>query len=108
VPTDAKLQIHLHSEESSGILMVYLGDKQLMREPFDFSEKKSLFFRKPGQGNVDQTFTLPAGAATLRVYVTPSGKAARVQTLTGNLPGGSQRRLSITLDHDGTLTAHLE
>ncbi len=108
VPTDAKLAVHLYSQQSSGILMIYLGDKQLMRDPFDFSEKESLFRRKPGEGYVDQTFTLPAGAVTLRVYVTPTGQRARVQTLSGNLPGGSQRRLSIQLDRDGNLTAHLE
>jgi tRNA A-37 threonylcarbamoyl transferase component Bud32 len=108
MPTDAKLQIHLFSEMSSGILMVYMGDKQLMRDPFDFSEKKALFWRKPGQGYVDQAFTVPAGTATLRVYLTPDGQRARVRELSGNFPGGSQRRLNIKLDRDGNLTARLE
>jgi hypothetical protein len=108
VPTDAKLQVHLFSEQSSGILMVYLGDKQLMRDEFDFSEKKNLFWRIPGQGFVDQAFTIPAGTVHLRVYVTPTGQRARVQEISGNFPGGIQRRLNVKLDKDGNLTAELE
>ncbi|HEY8020817.1 MAG TPA: serine/threonine-protein kinase [Thermoanaerobaculia bacterium] len=108
VPTDAKLQVHLFSEQSSGILMVYLGDKQLMRDEFDFSEKKNLFWRIPGQGFVDQAFTIPAGTVHLRVYVTPTGQRARVQEISGNFPGAIQRRLNVKLDKDGNLTAELE
>jgi hypothetical protein len=108
VPTDAKLHVHLFSEMSSGILMVYMGEKQLLRDEFDFSQKKALFWHKPGQGFSDSHFTIPAGTTKLRVYLTPSGQAARVQEVTGNFPGGSQRRLEIKLDRDGVLTAHLE
>jgi hypothetical protein len=108
VPTDAKLHVHLFSEMSSGILMVYMGEKQLMRDEFDFSRKKALFWHQPGQGFSDQSFTVPAGATKLRVYLTPSGQAARVQEVSGSIPGGTQRRLNIKLGRDGTLTARLE
>ena len=108
-PADAKLQVHLYTALSTGVLTIYLGDKQIMQDPFDFSEKGGLFRpRKPGKGTVEQVLTVPAGAATLRIYLTPDGRKALVYSLSGNFPGGSQRRLSINLTEDGTLSANLE
>ena len=108
VATDAKLAVHLFTEMPAGTLMVYLGEKQLMHEPFAFFKKKGLFLREPSRGTVDDSFTIPAGTAKLRVYVTPNGQAARVLELSGNFPGGAQRQLNIQLDRDGKLTAGLE
>jgi hypothetical protein len=108
MPTDAKLKVHLLTDMSAGILMVFVNDKELMHEPFDFSEKKGLFFRKPGRGNVDGTLTIPAGTASVRIYIAPEGKPARVRELSGNFAGGASRRLNIHLDRDAELTARLE
>ena len=108
VPADAKLDVHLRTDISAGILMVFVNEKEAMRDEFDFSKKKGFFGRQPGRGDVDETLTVPAGMVAIRVYLTPEGKPARVRDLSGSFSGGASRRLNIHLDRDANLTARLE
>jgi hypothetical protein len=107
LPTTATLEILLESEAPRGVLIIYLGTEQLLREDFRFGGG---FLRRSGEGGtLRRTKTVPAGAAALRIFVTTrSGQPAVVQELNGNFLGGSQRTLVIQVDGEGEVEVHLQ
>jgi hypothetical protein len=107
VPTDATLAVNFVSNLPEGILVVYVNNRQVMKESFDFWKKTGFLRRAPGKGSVTENLQVAVGTADIRVIVTSGGKT-RVKELSGNFPGGSVRTLSATLNADGTLTARLE
>src|SRR5262249_41998436 len=107
VPTEATLSVDFVTNLSEGILVVYVNNRQMMKEPFDFWKKTGFLRREPGKGEVQQDLQVPVGTADIRIIVTSGGKT-RVKELSGNFPGGKTRTLSATLNEDGSLTARLE
>jgi serine/threonine-protein kinase len=105
---EATLVVELHSDLPSGTLMLYSGNRRLLQRRFEFGERGGfLRSRKPAPGWFRQSLPLAAGNAALRLYVTPDGRKAEVQELSGNFPGGAERRLAVHLHADGQMTANL-
>jgi serine/threonine protein kinase len=104
---DATLQLAFFSQLPEGSLMVYLNGKRILLESFRFYEKGGLFRPKPSTGWVRKSFTVAAGTAELRVYVTAQGRAAEVRNLNGNFLGGATRKLDVQLNDGGQVSASL-
>ncbi len=108
VAVDATLQIDFFSEASEGVLTVYAGERQILREPFKFVKKTGFLRSERVSGNLSAQRTVPAGAAVLRVYVSLPGKPTKQIVEEGSLAGGSTRRLAVRVDGDGRVTAKLD
>ena len=91
-----------------GSLTVYAGERQIFREPFKFVKKTGFLSKEKIPGALGAQRTLPAGAVSLRVYVTLPGKPTKAIVVEGRLAGGSKRRLIVRVDGDGQTLARLE
>ena len=108
VAADATLEIDFFSESSEGVLTVYAGERQILRQSFKFVKKTGFLRSEKISGSLAAQRTLPAGAGALRVYVTLPGKPTRSIVVEGSLAGGSTRRLLVRVDGDGRTTAQLD
>jgi tRNA A-37 threonylcarbamoyl transferase component Bud32 len=105
---DATIGIEFFSEASEGVLTIYAGERQIVRESFKFVRKTGFLSREKISGNLQFERTLPAGPVALRVYVSTPGKPTKSILLEENLGGGSTAKLRIQVDADGRTTAALE
>ncbi len=101
----ATLNLSFRSEVSQGTLTVYLGQRQLLREPFRFTEKRGLLRSKAVSGTLERSLTLPPGQHQLRVYVALD--RTRTETVEGNFPPGMTRTLAVTVGAGGELSVSL-
>lgn len=102
------LKIELTTFEPAGVLTVYADDKQVLREDFQFGErKKGVLGRKRVAGNFAAHQSIPATTQTLRVYVLV-GNDTKLVTLEPDLTSGSSRQLAIELTRKGELLATLQ
>jgi serine/threonine protein kinase len=108
VATDASLAINFFTNLPEGVLVLYVNNNQVMREPFKYFTKTGFLRSAPSKGWVRNEIKVAAGTADIRIYVTYSGKRTEVKNLSGNFPGGTKRTLNATLNEDGSLTARLE
>ena len=104
----ARLEVYYYSAAPEGVLTVYLGEEQLLRESYRFYRKEGLFRTVPKHGEVESSYTVPSGPATLRVLVALPGRPAITRILEGNFPDGATRRLEVRLSEDRVLSARLE
>ncbi len=107
VSGEAQLAIDFYSELSEGVLTIYAGEKQILREPFKFVRRTGFLRSEKLSGSLEASRTLPAGAHTLRVYVTLPGKPTKVSVVEARLAGGSKRELEIRVDGEGRTAAEL-
>ena len=105
---DGTVDIDFYSELSEGVLTVYSGERQILREPFKFVKKTGFLRQEKIPGALGAQRTLPAGPVGLRVYVTLPGKPTKAIVVEGDLAGGSTRRLIVRVDADALVTARLE
>jgi len=105
---DATLNIDFFSESSEGVLTVYAGERQILRQAFKFVKKTGFLRSERISGSLAAQRILPAGAGALRVYVTLPGKPTKSIVVEGSLDGGSTRRLIVRVDGDGRITTRLE
>lgn len=105
---DATLAIEFFSEASEGVLTIYAGERQIVREPFKFVKKTGFLRSEKISGNLTFQRTLPAGPAALRIYVSTPGKPTKSVLLEERLAGGSTPRLNIRVDADGRTSAAIE
>ncbi|HLX10293.1 MAG TPA: protein kinase, partial [Thermoanaerobaculia bacterium] len=105
---DASLELAFFSELPEGTLILYVNDRRVLQESYRFYEKTGLFHRAhPETGWVRRSFSVKAGNANIRLYVTPHDSAAVVRTFAGNFTGGTSRRLDVKLTGSGEVTAQL-
>jgi serine/threonine protein kinase len=107
-PADAALSIDFQSEAPEGVLTIFVNGSQVLREPFRFVRRKGLFRSQAVTGGLQRQRAVAAGDVSLKVYVTLSGRPARLVDLQGNFAGGSQRTLRIRVTKDGEPTATLD
>jgi len=107
VAKDAQLHIDFFSERSEGVLTVYAGDRQILREPFRFVRRTGFLSREKVSGAIQATRRLAPGHQGLRVYVALQGEATRTVTLEGDLALGSSTVLEVRVDAAGGVTARL-
>jgi hypothetical protein len=104
----SRLELYFYSAVPEGVLTVYVGEEQLLRESFRFYRKESFFRVVPAAGEIENSYTVPSGEATIRVLVALPGRPALSRVLEGELPDAGGRRLTVRLSEDRTLTARLE
>jgi hypothetical protein len=104
---ESLLKVDFASERSEGVLTIYAGDRQVLREQFRFVRRTGFLAREKTSGTITATRKVPPGPLALKVYVTLPGKATRAILLEGDFPGGGSRTLVIRVDDDGNATAGL-
>ncbi|HSL84167.1 MAG TPA: hypothetical protein VLF66_15450, partial [Thermoanaerobaculia bacterium] len=107
-PGLATLDLFFFSELPEGVLTLYVGDEQLLREAYRFYRKEGLFRSVASAGRVEGVYEVPSGATTVRILVALPGRPALSRVLQANFPGGSTRRLNVRVTDDETLVARLE
>lgn len=102
---DATLRIDFRTEQSSGVLTLYAGQQQLLREPFHFTEKAGFLRTRDVGGHFERTLKLKPGQINLRVYVALD--KTRTESLDGNFLPGSSRTLEVRVGSAGELSVQL-
>jgi len=107
VAKDAQLRIDFFSQLSEGVLTVYAGDRQVLREPFRFVRRTGFLSREKVSGTIQANRRVAPGEQAIRVYVALQGEATRSISLDADLEVGSSSVLEIRVDADGNATAVL-
>ena len=107
VAKDAVLRLLFRSDLSEGVLTIYAGERQILREPFRFVRKSGMFTREKASGQLEAQRRVPAGPITLRVYVALPGKPTKAVVVEGAIVGGSTPTLEMRLDAEGRASATL-
>ncbi len=104
---DAVLVIDFYSDASEGVLTIYAGERQVLREAFHFFKKTGVFKTEAMSGTIAARRRLSAGTSSVRIYLTLGDRPAQVTTLEGNFLGGGERVLKIRVSKDGQVSAAL-
>lgn len=107
VAATATMEVDFYSEVSEGVLTIYSGESQILREPFKFVKKTGFLRSEKISGAIGAQRTLQAGAVALRVYVSLPGKPTKAIMVEGTLVGGTTRQLVVRVDTDSRVTAEL-
>ncbi len=105
VATDATLRVVFHSEPSQGVLTVYAGQQQLLREPYRFTEKAGFLRTRGVAGSFERSLKVQPGLHQLRVYVALD--RTKTETVDGNFPPGITRTLEVNVGTAGELSVRL-
>jgi hypothetical protein len=104
---DAPLQIDFASDQSEGVLTIYAGERQIVRESFKFVKKTGFLRSQKISGRIDAQRRVPVGPLILRVYVARAGQATKAVVVDGTIEAGKSYRLAIQVDESGRATAEL-
>jgi tRNA A-37 threonylcarbamoyl transferase component Bud32 len=107
-PGKAELVLDFFTAYPEGVLTVYLGESQLLREPFRFYRREKLFRLEGTSGTIRNDYEVPSGAATVRILLALPDRPAITRVLQANFPSGTSRRLEIRLEGEYELSARLE
>jgi serine/threonine protein kinase len=105
---DATLALDFFSIYPEGVLTVYFGDDQLLLEPYRFYKRGKFLRPEAAAGKIQNNYTVPPGAAEIRVIIALPGRPALTRMLQANFPPGTTRRLEIRLEDGPDLKTHLE
>ena len=83
---ETTLHLKVYSHISKGLVMVRLGTQEVLRKPFDFSERGRFLRPRPGKGWIDYRIPVEPGVQDVWVYITPEGQGA--------IPGDSRTACS--------------
>jgi hypothetical protein len=102
----ATLHVRFHADVPDGVLILWMNDQELWRDPF--SSGGGLFSRFHKQEDKAhenaKTLTVPAGGLKLRVQMSSGNKPAVVKYLNLDLPGGGSRNVEVHFSSSGQLS----
>ena len=108
---DSSLRIDFRSDSSEGVLTIYAGERQILRESFKFVRKTGFLRSEKISGALEARRTLAPGPTTLRVYVSMPGKPTRAIAVDATLEAGRSHTLAVLIVAAGPaaqLTPQLE
>jgi hypothetical protein len=108
VATTATLQLDFYTESPEGVVTVYVGREQIIKETFSFWEKKGWFSKRPKPGRIQSSKTLPEGPVEIIVYVSIEGKPTRKMSEDVTLAGGSTNALRVRVGAEGEVSVAVE
>jgi serine/threonine protein kinase len=108
-PTEARtatLHVRFKADVADGVLILWMNDQELWRDPFSSRGGLLSHFRKQGEGHHENgtALTVPAGGLKLRVQMSSGNKPAVVKYLNLDLPGGGSRSVEIHFSSSGQLS----
>ena len=102
------LRLLFDSPISEGHVMVAVNDQILLRKPFSFTRKESIFKSVKGTGTVDVSIPVQAGALSVKVWLSgPDIPASTFATASTQMPSGGSRVLRLDYG-SGHLSAHIQ
>jgi tetratricopeptide (TPR) repeat protein len=106
--TTTTLTVGFSSQRPEGTLTLFVGEEQLLREPFRFVRRKGFLRSEAYEGQLSfGPFEIKPGATRLRVYVYLAGRPALAEILDAEIAAGSARHLEVTFSEDEVLSARL-
>lgn len=102
------LKIDFFSEASEGILTIYAGQEQILKEEFRFVEKRRFMRSRKTSGRLEFSRSIAAGQISLFVYLYKKGATAESVQVQGELPPGGSRVLNIQVSEEGDVKAALQ
>jgi hypothetical protein len=99
------VDVELSGAVPRGVLFIYAGGRQVLREPFDFRRRVGLFQTVVEPGRVSFRRRLTPGATSFVVYVAPAGQPAEMVSLDARLASGGRRILRVRYPGAGKLSA---
>jgi serine/threonine-protein kinase len=94
------LRLLFDSPISEGHVMVAVNDQILLRKPFSFTRKESIFKSVKGTGTVDVSIPVQTGALNVKIWLSgPDIPASTFATASTQMPNGGSRVLH--LDYTG-------
>jgi hypothetical protein len=103
--TPATVTVDFYSKIPQGVLTLYGDGRQLLREPFRFTEKTGFLRSKKIPGGFTKTLTLAPGEVSLKVYVALD--KTRNETVQTQLAPGSVAKLEVRVSENGNLSVQL-
>jgi len=107
-PRESSLRIDFRSDASEGVLTIYAGERQILREPFKFVRKTGFLRSEKISGALEARRTLAPGPTTLRVYVSMPGKPTKAIAVDATLEAGGSHTLAVRVDAEGGASASLQ
>jgi hypothetical protein len=102
------LRLLFDSPISEGHVMVAVNDQILLRKPFSFTRKESIFKSVKGTGTVDVSIPVQTGALNVKVWLSgPDIPASTFATAATQMPSGGARVLRLDYG-SGHLSAHIQ
>jgi hypothetical protein len=102
------LRLLFDSPISEGHVMVAVNDQILLRKPFSFTRKESIFKSVKGTGTVDVSIPVQTGPLNVKVWLSgPDIPASTFATASTQMPSGGSRVLRLDYD-SGRLSAHIQ
>jgi hypothetical protein len=101
------LRVELRSQAPEGVLTVWVDDRQVLREPFEFYQRDGLFRRRPVPGSWATDLNVTPGRHAVRALVAREGDKAVVSSLEATIEAGTVRTLGILVPPQGDLQVEL-
>ena len=102
------LRLLFDSPISEGHVMVAVNDQILLRKPFSFTRKESIFKSVKGTGTVDVSIPVQTGPLNVKVWLSgPDIPASTFATASTQMPSGGSRVLRLDYG-SGHLSAHIQ
>ena len=106
---ETTLHLKVYSHISKGLVMVRLGTQEVLRKPFDFSERGRFLRPRPGKGWIDYRIPVEPGVQDVWVYITPEGQGAIPRRFQDSLfSAGQTREITGELSADKRLDVQLK
>jgi serine/threonine protein kinase len=104
----ANLRIDFQSDLSEGVLTIYAGERQILRESFRFVRKTGFLRSEKISGRIEAQRQLAPGTLALRAYVSSAGKPTRTATIDAEIRPGADHTLAVRVDEQGVTTVSFE
>ncbi len=108
VEAESRVKIDFSSELPQGVLTVYVGQHQILRQPFRFVHHLGFMREEPTTGHLEAMRRLPPGTTDFRIYVSLSHQGAKLVRAERVLQAGGDQTLKIDVDKNGAVTARFE
>ena len=107
-PSIAEFVLDFYTEASEGVLAIYVGNDQVVRESFHFAKRISMFRSEAAPGRIDARRRIHPGASGVRVILGLEGKPARTLSLDAAFPAGVLHTLHLRVSKDGEPLATID
>jgi len=105
---ESRVKIDFSSSLPRGVLTVYVGEHQILRQPFRFVHHLGFLRDEATGGHLEAMRRFPPGTTDFRIYVSLAHEGAKLVRVKATLKAGSDQTLKVVVDKSGSVTARFE